>query len=102
VSNITNNPDDPVHRGLCPGRCGNMFDFLDVIVSPFDGDIWATLTDTSTEQDNCNSNPNATGFDGDSDNDSSDMRGIAIRQVSGPDILPCRISGIGGGCGGRK
>ena len=42
-----NDPADPVHRGDCgPGRCGGMFDFLDIVLSPWNGRVWATATDT--------------------------------------------------------
>lgn len=87
VSNIANAQGDPVHRGDCPGRCGNMLDFLDVTVSPADGFAWATVVDTCTDENSCRSNPDAVGFDGNKDNAASDMRGIAIRQVSGPVLL---------------
>jgi hypothetical protein len=77
LSNIANPPYDPVHRGNCNGRCGNMFDFLDVIVSPADqGRVWAAAVDTCTAVKSCKSkdDPNLAG----------DMQGVAIRQVSGP------------------
>jgi len=89
VSNIANRPTDPVHRGDCPGRCGNMLDFLDVIVSPAPKHpVWATTVDTCTKLSNCKSNPDALGFDEDSssDNTARDMRGIYIRQISGPKL----------------
>jgi hypothetical protein len=77
LSNITNSPYDPVHRGNCNGRCGNMFDFLDVVVSPKDqGRVWATAVDTCTAVKSCKSKPEA--------NLAADMQGVAIRQVSGP------------------
>lgn len=38
---------DPVHRGVCLGRCAGMYDFLDVIYSPA-GDIWGAMVDTCT------------------------------------------------------
>src|SRR4029078_6464049 len=42
-----NDPADPVHRGDCrPARCAGMYDFLDIIVSPVNGAVWATATDT--------------------------------------------------------
>ncbi len=87
VSNIANPATDPVHRGECPGRCGNMFDFLDVVVSPAAGHaVWATVTDTCTGLAECSSNPNAIGFDGDDDNAARDMKGIFVRQVGGPKL----------------
>lgn len=49
VWTIGNDPADPVHRGDCgPGRCEGMFDFLDVVLSPWNGRVWATATDTCT------------------------------------------------------
>ena len=87
VSNIANPATDPVHRGECPGRCGNMLDFLDVIVSPAAGhSVWATVVDTCTALSECKSNPDAKGFDGDSDNAARDMKGIYVKQVGGPNI----------------
>jgi len=89
VSNISNPPNDPVHRGDCPGRCGNMLDFLDVQISPEpqNHDIWATVTDTCTELKDCNSDPDAKGFsDDDGDRRAADMRGLYVRQISGPRI----------------
>ncbi|MDP9444878.1 MAG: glycoside hydrolase [Actinomycetota bacterium] len=87
VSNIANPATDPVHRGECPGRCGNMFDFLDVVVSPAAGHaVWATVTDTCTALSSCKSDPDAIGFDGDDDNAARDMKGIFVRQVGGPRI----------------
>lgn len=87
VSNISNPADDPVHRGDCPGRCGNMLDFLDVIVSPAGKHpAWATVVDTCTELDNCATDANAIGFDEDdtSDGASRDMVGLYVRQIGGP------------------
>jgi len=49
VWTTANDPADPIHRGDCgPGRCGNMFDFVDVVLSPWNGRVWATATDTCT------------------------------------------------------
>jgi len=87
VSNIANPATDPVHRGECPGRCGNMLDFLDVVVSPAAGhSVWATVVDTCTGLSQCNSNPDAIGFDGDDDNAARDSKGIYVKQVGGPHI----------------
>ncbi len=89
VSNISNPATDPVHRGDCPGRCGNMLDFLDVLVSPEKGDhdVWATVVDTCTTKDNCKSSENAKGFsDENGDGVSSDMKGLYVKQISGPNI----------------
>lgn len=82
-----NDPADPVHRGNCgPGRCGNMFDFLDIVVSPHDGSMWATAVDTCTGD--C--------VDGTGAPDA--MVGLAIRQLRGPSLWE---SGSKQG-GGRK
>ncbi|HEY3103561.1 MAG TPA: sialidase family protein, partial [Pyrinomonadaceae bacterium] len=78
VSNISNPANDPVYRGACLGRCGRMFDFLDVVISPNDGSVWATAVDTCTAKTGCPTNPKAA---------SDDMRGIAIRQISGPPLI---------------
>jgi hypothetical protein len=87
VSNIANPATDPVHRGECPGRCGNMLDFLDVIVSPAaDHSVWATVVDTCTALRDCKSDPDAIGFDGDNDNAARDMKGIYVKQISGPNL----------------
>lgn len=85
VANIGNAVGDPVHRGDCLARCAGMFDFLDVVGSPSDGTIWATAVDTCTTKDSCNTiaapgNDDAAGDSG----VASDMRGIAIKEVSGP------------------
>lgn len=90
VSNIANPATDPVHRGDCPGRCGNMLDFLDIVISPAPGHaIWATVVDTCTSQ-ACRT-PGAKGFDeaNGTDNTASDMQGMVARQVTGlPDLGP--------------
>jgi len=89
VSNIANPATDPVHRGNCPNRCGNMLDFLDIVISPAPGHaIWATVVDTCTSLKNCKTNPDAVGFNG-RDNDAADMVGMVARQVGGaPDLGP--------------
>jgi len=85
VSNISNPATDPVHRGDCPGRCGNMLDFLDVLVSPAKGHpVWATVVDTCTSR-RCRTDSDARGFtDEDGDGASNDMRGLYVRQIAGP------------------
>ena len=50
VSTTANPVDDPIHRGDCLQRCAGMFDFLDIQISPHDGDIWATATNTCTNE----------------------------------------------------
>lgn len=79
VSTTGNAPSNPVHRGNCgPGRCTGMWDFIDIVVSPKDGGVWATLSDTC-EAVTC------TNVNGSLDNMSSGM-GYAIRQIGGPTI----------------
>lgn len=46
-SSTANALADPVHRGVCLGRCAGMYDFLDVIYSPA-GEIWGAMVDTCT------------------------------------------------------
>jgi hypothetical protein len=75
-----NNPADPVHRGNCgPDRCdaqdrGSMFDFLDIQISPADGAIWGTLSDTCVGA--CVTDPTAKKL--------RPGQGAAIRQEGGP------------------
>jgi hypothetical protein len=46
VSSAVNPAKDPIARGMCgPGRCGLVFDFIDVVIGP-DGDPYATFVDT--------------------------------------------------------
>jgi len=73
LSNIANDPNDPIYRGWCDGRCGGMFDFLDIEVSPKDGTAWASAVDTCTGD--CVTNPNAP---------ANSMRGEAIQAVNYP------------------
>ena len=90
VSNISNKATDPVHRGDCPGRCGNMLDFLDVVIAPVPGPgtgpvnpVWATVVDTCTAVRQCNSTRQDGFVDGGGDGVSADMQGIAVKQVGG-------------------
>lgn len=70
-----NDPADPVRRGTCgPGRCGGMFDFLDIQTSPASGAFWAAAVDTCTNS--C--------VTGDGPFDAAD--GFAILQLSGPSL----------------
>jgi len=97
LSNIANPTYDPVHRGDCGGesggRCGRMYDFLDVVSSPIDqGRIFATEVDTCTTYLSCSTKRVA----GENDDDTvsyeegtthgaaDDMQGVVIREVSGP------------------
>ena len=80
---VANPKNDPVHRGDCgPGRCdaadgGSMFDFLDLVVSPVDGVLWGTASDTCTGD--CVTNPGA--------QQSRPGQGVAIREVKGPPLF---------------
>jgi hypothetical protein len=70
-----NDPADPVRRGDCgPGRCGGMFDFLDIQTSPADGAFWAAAVDTCTNS--C--------ISGEGPSDAAD--GFAVLQLSGPSL----------------
>ena len=93
VSNIANPKWDPVHRGDCNGRCGHMYDFLDIVSSPVDqGRVFAAAVDTCTAMEKCNSK-RVVGEDdddifeyelGETHHAAIDMKGVVIREVSGP------------------
>ncbi len=74
VSATANKPSDPIHRGNCNGRCGGMFDFLDVVIAPT-GEIWGAAVDTCTEDEKCNTKKGTRAVS---------ARGMAVRQVAGP------------------
>jgi hypothetical protein len=74
-SATANKVSDPVHRGACSSRCGNMFDFLDVVLGP-NGAAWATVVDTCT----------SVKCVGDAGGKADDARGIVVRQIAGPGI----------------
>src|SRR5436305_4456960 len=97
LSNIANPKWDPVHRGDCGGesggRCGRMYDFLDIVSSPIDhGRVFATAVDTCTAYLSCSTKR----VEGENDDDTisyeegtthgaaDDMQGVVIREVSGP------------------
>lgn len=66
---------NPVRRGACgPGRCGGMFDFLDIITSPKDGAFWATASDTCAGSAACVGGQKTVGD------------GVAIKQTGGPSL----------------
>jgi hypothetical protein len=81
----TANPaGDPIHRGDCSGRCGAMLDFLDIVVSPVDGMVWATAVDNCTAERGCNT-------DAPQETPSIGNEGLVIRQLGGPplrDVAP--------------
>lgn len=86
VSNIANPAGDPIHRGDCTGRCAGMLDFLDVTVEPnaaTGGPAWATAVDTCTAVNKCND----AGTGGGQAGSATDMRGLAVKQISGPALL---------------
>lgn len=75
LSATANDPADPIHRGICRGRCGGMWDFIDVVVSP-QGDAWGAASD------DCIATCVTPG-----DLVSTKVgRGIAIRQIGGPKL----------------
>jgi hypothetical protein len=93
LSNTANPKWDPVHRGDCNGRCGRMYDFLDVVSSPGDqGRVFATAVDTCTKLNDCstkrvpgeNDDDIVTYEAGDPHGAAQDMQGVVIREVSGP------------------
>ena len=57
-----NDPRDPIQRGRCgPGRCGSVFDFIDINISP-DGEPFASFVDACIKE--C-AKPKAVASDGD-------------------------------------
>ena len=80
---------DPIHRGDCDGRCGRMYDFLDVVVAPdAAGTIWASATDTCTVQALCSTRRVAGFSSATGEHGASDSRdGVAYRQISGPPMV---------------
>lgn len=110
---LANDPADPVYRGDCFGRCGGMYDFLDVIVAP-QGEVWATMVDSCMDT-TCVDDPD--GFDDSYACDPTDPldpcfasdrepraaignpgMGVAIRQLAGPSLVAAKP--VGGGEGG--
>jgi hypothetical protein len=77
LSATGNDPADPIHRGNCEGRCGGMYDFMEIKVSPA-GEVWATSTDTCMDL----TNKCVTGND-----PPRDGQGVALRQIGGPNLL---------------
>jgi hypothetical protein len=73
LSATANDPAQPVHRGPCRGRCGGMWDFLDIEISKA-GEAWASASFDCTGR--CLS-------EGAVINDHSGQ-GVAIRQIGGP------------------
>lgn len=84
LSNIANQAGDPIFRGRCRGRCGGVFDFADIQLSPVDGLFWATSSDSCTAEDECNA-----AYEGDLPQSKTPgvANGIAIRQSGGPKLV---------------
>ncbi|MBW3663890.1 MAG: glycoside hydrolase [Actinobacteria bacterium] len=89
VSAMANPPGDPVHRGDCQQLpCANIRDFLDIQLSPSDGAVWATAVDTCTAILFCDRESVAGVDEGTGELGAAvDSRGIAIRQLSGPQLV---------------
>jgi hypothetical protein len=48
---VTANPTaDPLKRGDCSGRCGGMYDFLDIQIQPKTGQVWMSLVDLCNDK----------------------------------------------------
>ncbi|MDP9101256.1 MAG: glycoside hydrolase [Actinomycetota bacterium] len=94
LSNISNPRYDPVARGDCNGRCGRMYDFLDIVSAPGDqGRVFASAVDTCTAYLSCNSkrlpgnNDSGDIVQEETAHDygvSADMQEVILREVSGP------------------
>ena len=84
ISNIANQKGDPIHRGPCRGRCGGVFDFADIQMSPVDGVFWATSSDSCVAEDGCND-----AYEGDLPPSATpgQANGLAIKQVGGPKLV---------------
>lgn len=81
LSNIANQKGDPIHRGPCRARCGGVFDFADIQMSPVDGAFWATSSDSCVSEDGCNDV-----YEGDLPASATpgQANGMAIKQIGGP------------------
>jgi hypothetical protein len=76
LSATGNSPTDPIHKGACTGRCGGLWDFLDIQISPA-GEAWVATSDDCLGT--CNTGAASAAKVGD---------GIAIRQIGGPLLRP--------------
>ncbi|HYP24163.1 MAG TPA: exo-alpha-sialidase, partial [Actinomycetota bacterium] len=75
VSTAVNPPKDPIYRGRCgPGRCGLVFDFIDVVIGP-SGDAFATFVDACVAQ--CTNKTSVANYGSD---------GVVARIVGGPTL----------------
>jgi hypothetical protein len=78
---------DPIHRGDCNGRCGQMFDFLDIVVDAT-GNAWGAATDTCTPLAEC-STRRVGGYSDLTEEDGAAQAadGVVFRQTSGPSLV---------------
>jgi hypothetical protein len=74
LSATANDPSDPIHRGNCNGRCGGMWDFIDLVIAR-SGELWGSASDDCITT--CITGTAAAQKVG---------RGIAIRQIGGPPL----------------
>ena len=84
LSTIANQKGDPIFRGQCRGRCGGIFDFDDIQMSPVDGLVWATSSDSCTSDTGCNDT-----YEGDlpASQTPGEANAMAIRQTGGPKLV---------------
>jgi len=80
-STTANPVADPIHRGACLDRCAGMFDFVDVIIAPRTGELWAAAVDTCVSAKCLEATATQTASP-----DASGAAGLAIRQLSGPGL----------------
>jgi hypothetical protein len=81
-STTANPRTDPIHRGPCLDRCAGMFDFVDVVIAPSSGELWAAAVDTCTSV-ACRT---AEGPGLSKAQEAGDAQGVVIRQLSGPGL----------------
>lgn len=75
TSTAVNPPKDPIFRGRCgPGRCGLVFDFIDVVIGP-SGDPFATFVDACIAM--CAQPPAGSNYGAD---------GVVARILGGPSL----------------
>lgn len=102
---LANDPADPIYRGDCFSRCGGLYDFLDVIVSPA-GEMWSTMADSCMDERCMGDNGVDDSFSCDPTDPldpcfgSGEARdavgnpgmGIAIRQLGGPSLVDAAVT----------
>jgi hypothetical protein len=72
LSATGNPPTDPIHRGNCLGRCGGLWDFIDIQISA-QGHAWVPTSDDCVGS--CNNGTVSAAKAGD---------GVVVRQIDGP------------------